>query len=502
MNEIHFRKEAMNKMVAGIDKVSDAVGGTLGPKGLNVYIGDPYTPVISNDGVRIALKISLPDKVEDAGAYVIRNVSSQQNDDVGDGTTSVVVLTQAVIHEALNRPENAMELKESLKLAGDKVLKLLTKKKMVIKEEDIEQVALISAENKELAKLITEIIKKLGDKAVINVEDSKTFATDYEIVDGYEAPVGFMSPHFITDKKSGKAEYQDVVVLAVEQKISNIQDIKPIYDQMMAEKINKCVIVCEDIDDSILGMLVFNKVQGIFNTLVIRASAEHLRDIAGTTGATVVGSSTGVTFQSVKIEHLGQAKKLVCDAGKTLIIGNGISSKIYAEELEKVLENEPNMYIQKKLKDRVARLRGGVAILRIGAPTDLEREYLKLKAEDAVKAVQAALEEGIVEGGGMVLWRISQELGEKTPGEQILKRALTAPLKKICDNAGKEYAEIIKNLPENQGYDARNNRYVDMIKVGIIDPVKVERCAVENAVSAASTFITTFAIITLLDEPK
>ncbi len=502
MNEIHFRKEAVEKMLSGLDKAANAVGGTLGPKGLNVYIDDPYIPKITNDGATISRHITFKDKLENAGAYLIKNTSNQTNDDAGDGTTTTSVLTQAIVHECVKRPENAMMIKESLKIAGDSVLKTLASRAIKIGKKDIEKVALISAENPELAKLITEIIERLGEKAVINVEDSKTFATEYEIVDGYEAPVGFMSPHFINDKKTGKAVFTEVPVLVVDKKIANIQDIATIFDQFKKEQINQCVIVCDDIDDSILGLLVMNKNMGTFNSLVIRATPVTLKDIEGATGATAISSSTGVTFQNVKLEHLGKARKVVCDAGKTLFLGDGIASKLYAEELERALDNEPNMYIQNKIKERVARLRGGIAVLRIGAPTDLEREYLKYKAEDAVKATQAALEEGIVEGGGMALWRIASELTPKTVGEEILKKALTSPLKKIIENAGKDYAEVIKNMPDGDGYDAKNDKYVDMIEAGIIDPAKVERCVVENSVSASSTFITTFAVISLIDDPK
>lgn len=487
-------------MLIGLDKAADAVGGTLGPKGLNVFIDSDMAPKITNDGSTIAGNIILGDKLENAGAYLIRNTSSQTNDDAGDGTTTTAVLLQALVHECLKRPENAMEIKASLKTAGEKVLSLLVKRSVKITQKDVEKVALISAEHKELALLITEIVKRLGEKAVINVEDSKTFSTDYEIVDGYEAPVGFMSPHFVNEKKSGKAVYQDVPVLVSEKKLSNLQDIAPLFEEFKKQNISSCVIVCDDIDDSLLGVLVMNKNIGTFNSLVIRATGDTLRDIEGAAGATMVSSSSGVTLQNIKLEHLGKAKKIVCDANKTLFLGDGLAAKIYAHDLERRAENEPNMYVQKKMRERVAQLRGGVAVLRVGAPTDFEREYLKFKAEDAVKAVQAALAEGVVEGGGLVLWRIAQEMKPKTVGEEILKKALTAPFRKILENAGKDYAEVVSAMPEGMGYDAKNDTYVPMIKSGLIDPAKVERCALENAVSAASTFITTFAVITAIPE--
>ena len=498
---VTFGNEAMTKMMIGLNKTADAVGSTLGPKGKNVFL-DGGIPRITNDGATIANEIVLEDKLENAGAYIVRNTSSETNDNAGDGTTTTTVLLQAIIQESLKRPENAMEIRESLKKAGDSVLKILEKKAIKIEKKDIEQVALISAEDKQLAKLITEIVNKLGDKAVINVEDSKTFATDYEIVDGYEAHVGFMSPTFITDKKSSKAIYQDVPVLVSEKKISNVTDISPVFEMFKKEGISSCVIVCDDIDDAMLGMLVVNNNMGNFKSLVIRASSLLLEDIAGATGAQTISNHTGISFANFEKEYLGYAKKVVCDANKTLFIGDGIASKRYAKDLEAKANTEPNMYTARNMKQRVAKLNGGIAVLRIGASTDFDREYLKFKAEDAVKATLAALEEGIVEGGGMTLWRIANNIKANTIGEEILKKALTAPLRKIIENAGKDYAEIIKDLPEGKGYDAKNDCYVDMIKEGIIDPAKVERCAIENSVSAASQFITTGAVITEYEDKK
>lgn len=493
--DVTFGKSAREKMLFGVDTVGDAVGGTLGPKGLNVFIQKDYQSIVTNDGATISANIKLDDPIADLGAESIRNPSNQTNDDAGDGTSTTVVLAQSLIHEALKRPENAMEVRESLKEAAERVVKLLTKRSIKITKEDVEQVALISAEDKNLAKIIADIIFKLGDKAVINVEDSKTFVTNYEIVDGYEATTGFISPHFINDKKTGKATFENVPVLVSRKKIANIQDIGPLFEQFAAQKINSCVIVCEEIDDSMIGIFAANKAAGIFNSLVIRSSGPVTEDIAGTVGARIVSDESGLTFQNITLGDLGEAKKVICDAHKTLFIGNGEDSKAHALILEKRAENEPNMYLQKNIKQRIARLRGGIAVLRIAANSDFEREYLKLKAEDAIKAVQAALEEGIVEGGGMAFWRIAQELKPTTIGDQILKKSLTAPLKRIIENCGKDYAEIIKNLPDRHGYDAKNDEYVDMIKAGICDPHKVERCALQNAISASSTFITTFAAI-------
>lgn len=499
MKQITFQKEAMDKMLLGLNKAAKAVSGSMGPKGLNVYIDDPLQPKITNDGFTIAGNVKLKDKQEDAGAYVIRNITSQQNDDVGDGTTTVAVLTKAILDECLKRPENPVLIKQSLKEAGEKIIKDLQAKSVKIKNTDINKVALISSENEHIAKLITEIIEKLGDKAVINVEDSKTLMTDYEIVDGYEAHVGFMSPHFITDKKANKAVYEDVPVLVSETKINNIQDIAPIFEMFKNEGINTCVIVCDDIDDSMLGVLVNNKLMGTFNSLVIRATGWLLQDIEGATGAKAISTTSGVTFKTFTKKNLGFAKKIVCDSNKTLFTTDGVSAKQYASLLDMQSENEPNQFQAKKLAERASKMRGGVAVLRIGANTDFERDYLRFKAEDSVKAVLAALEEGIVEGGGMALWRIAQELEPKTIGEEVLKKALIAPLKTIIENAGKDYAETITAMGKS-GYNAKDDKYVDMFEAGIIDPAKVERCALENSISSVSTFITTFA--TIIDAPE
>ena len=499
---ITFGKEAIEKMMKGLDTAAEAVAGTIGPKGRNVYFETDLTPEITNDGATVANRVHLSDPQEDAGAYIIRNVTGQTNDDAGDGTTTTAVLTQAIIHEALKRPENPAEIKDSLNEAGQKVLKALAELSKPIKKTDVEQVAYISAENTEIAKMITEIVEKLGDKAVINVEDSKTFKTEYEIVDGYEASIGFMSPHFINDRKSGKAVYESIPVLVSEKKIQNILDISPIFEEFKKAGINQCVIVAEDIEDSMLGMFITNKNLGTFNTLIIRATGDVLKDIEGVTGAQRVSDQTGITFKSLKLEHLGEAKKIVCGPTKTLFLGNGEPSKKYADFLESTVGNEDNMYLKKALEQRIAKLKGGVATLRVAAPTDPERIYLRRKAEDAVKATLAALEEGVVAGGGMALWRLAQELEGVTIGEQILKKAMTAPLRRIIENCGKDFTEVITSMPKDPsediivGYNAKDDTYVDMLENGILDPSKVTRCALENSISAGAIFITTFCLIT------
>ncbi len=509
--KISIGKSAMDKAMIGLNKVAIPVIQSMGPHGLNSFIKGNI-PRITNDGFTIAVSLdTLKDQQEDCGAYVIRNVCSQQNDDVGDGTTTVAVLTKSIIEESLKRPEHPNFIKESLKKEGNKILKTLSKKSIKITKKDVKQVALISAENEELANIITEIVDKLGDKVEIDIEDSRTFSTSYDIVDGYTAHVGFMSPAFITDKKTAKAVYSDIPVICSQKKISNLADISNIFNMFAFETnkegklltapdgkpipsknpITSCVFVCEDIDDSMLGLLVKNFEMKVFNALVIRATSLLLEDIAGYTGATIISNETGVNFQNFNRSNLGFAKKIVATANKTQITGDGVSHKQYIKNLQAKADGEPNMYTEKNMRQRISNLKGEKATLKIGGAVDFEREYLRYKAEDTVKAVQSALEEGIVEGGGMTLWRIAQDIKPKTVGEEILKKALTSPLRQIIENCGKDYAEILINMPEGMGYDAKNDEYVDMIKVGIIDPSKVERCALENAISTSAEFITT-----------
>jgi chaperonin GroEL len=397
-----------------------------------------------------------------------------------------------------------MDIRKSLKEASEKVLKKLADQSVKISKEDIERVALISAEDPKLTKIITDIFKKLGDQATITIEDSRTFDTEVEIVEGYEANVGFMSPVFVNEAKKARCVMTDVPVFVSGKKISTIQDISHLQEQLKTMGITSLVIVTEDIEDSILGVYAQSKMIGAFNAVVIRATGDLLKDIEAAVGATRVGNDTGITFQNIDItKHLGKVKKVTCDAHKTVFIPENpsLASK-YANVLQAHANTENNSFIKERMEKRIAQLRGSIAILKIGAATDFERVYLKRKAEDAVKAVKAALAEGIVEGGGMALWRIAQSMKPKTIGEQILKKALSAPLQTIAKNCGIEYAELIKNLPEGKGYDAKNDKYVDMLENGIIDPTKVERCALENAVSAATTFITAFCTISDAPEDK
>lgn len=495
--QVTFNK---TKVLKGLNETVDTVKSTLGPKGRNVFIDDQMEPKITNDGVTIANSITFEDAEENAGAYLVKNTSSQTNDNAGDGTTTTAILLQATISEALKRPENPMEVRASLMYAVKDVVKDLKKLSVPVKtSKQIQQVATISSESEEHGKMITEIIDKVGKDGIITIEDSRTFTTDYEIVEGYEAHVGFMSPHFITDAKQAKAIYEKVPVAVFEHKIDTLADIKYLYEILKAEGLNSIVLVCHDIDNSVLGTLIMNKLQGNVNTLVIRAAhPDFLDDIASTVGATVIAERTGVPHDKITTQHLGLADKVISSEKKTIFFSKKSKGLLQSKRLRELAANTENLYEKAKLLERAAKLEGQIAIIRVGAPTDMEKWYLKHKLEDAVNATQSAIEEGIVEGGGMALYRLAEKIKPQTIGEHILKQVLKSPLKTIIENAGLDYTEILLNMPEGKGYDAHTGKYVDLIASGVIDPTKVERCALENAVSTAATFVTTTAVITEL----
>lgn len=503
MKQVDFLPTALDKMRVGINVVAEAVGKTIGPKGTNVFLDDPVSPKFTNDGHSIAHRIVLKDKLENAGAWVARNACAQTNDDAGDGTTTTVVLLKAIIDECLARPENRTLVMQSLMQAKGKVLTALKKQAKQISQKGVINVARISAENEDLAQLITEVVNKVGYKAVITVEDRQDgFESDYKLVQGYEAHVGFMSPYFRNDQVKARAVYGDIPVLCTAKKLGTVQDLK-MFEKFAQEGISSLVIVAEEIEPTILGIFVATKMSGKMNLLVIKATGPLLEDIAAATGASVISDETGVTFDNFDVkEHLGMAKKVICEEKKTVFISGSPTAKKQADRLEAFAASNPNQFEAKKLRERAAKLKGGIAVIRIGAHTDAERNYLRDKADDTVHSVQSALEEGVVEGGGMALYTIASTIRPKTIGDYILQKSLTAPLKQIVQNAGKEYAEIIKGLPTSQGYDAKNDCYSDFFKEGILDPVKVERCALENAISTAAHFITTHASITDYEEVK
>lgn len=503
MKKVSFDTEALDGMLKGMRTVTEAVSRTIGPCGTNVFVDSVVTPRFTNDGARIAHEISLPDKLENAGAWVARNACSQTNDDAGDGTTTTLVLLQAVIDECFKRPENKTIVMHSLMEAKRKALDLLKKQSRSITQKDVLSVARISAENEELAQLVTEVVKKVGSKAVVTVEDRQDgFESDYKLVQGYEAHVGFMSPYFRNDPTRARAVHSDIHVLVTRRKIGNLNDLTEISKTLEANKISSLVVVGEEIDEKMVGVFVRTNAMGSMNLLAIKATGPLLEDIASATGATLINDEAGVTFETMDKSHLGFAAKVICDEKNTIFTSGAMSAIKQAKRLEAFATENPNQFEAKRMKERAQKLRGGIAVIRIGAHTDAERNYLKDKAEDTIHAVQSALEEGVVAGGGISLYQISQSISDKTVGTAILQRALTAPLRQIIANAGKDYAEIVKNLPQGKGYDAKKDCYSDFFKEGILDPTRVERCALENAISTAAHFITTHASITDYEKPE
>lgn len=497
MREIVFNPK--EELLKGLNKGADIIGITLGPKGRNVYLWDDMTPRVVNDGATIAKEALVSDDpMENSGMWFVRNASSQSADDAGDGTTTTAVLLQAVVREALKYPD-PVAAANSLLDEYPKIIKLIAKHAKKIKDEEVESVALVSAEHLGLAKVIARIVRERGKDLLFLVEDNREGEDiQVESVSGYEAHVGWALPIFITDRGRARAVHENIPVLVSEKKISNLAELKPIFDQLQLSNINKLCIVAYDIDEAMLGVFAATHLQRRMTLLVVRATGPLLEDIAGTVGAVRVSDQEGVPFHKFDTEkHLGWAAKIVCDENKTLFVPRDKKkSSDYSNILESRANNEFNMFRKDKLLERVHKIRSGVAVIKVGAPTDTEREYLKLKADDAAKAVKCAFEEGIVEGGGMCLWRIAQDIKPTNIGLTILKKSLIAPLQRICENAGVDYAEIAGKMPngskelDKQGYNAKTGNYVLMYDSGIIDPAKVERVALTNAVSTAAKFIT------------
>jgi chaperonin GroEL len=530
--QIIFGEQARQALKRGIDQVADAVRITIGPKGRNVILDKGYgTPTITNDGVSIAKDISLKDKVENMGAEIIKDVAQKANDIAGDGTTTAVVLTQAIINEGFKKTTlgvNAMGLRLGIESAAAEVVKALKEMAKPIKgEEEIKQVATISAENAEHGAIIAEAIQKVGKNGVVTVEESQSFGIESEIVEGMEFDKGYVSPYLVTDSERMEAEYNDPYILITDKKISSIKDILPLLEKLAQEGKKQIVIIAEDVDGEALTTLIVNKLRGSFNTLAIKAPGfgdrrkEMLADIAVLTGGQVISDDIGLKLENVELKQLGRAKKVIASKDKTTIV-RGAGKKVDIDERISVLRAQiadtDNKYDKEKLQERLGKLGGGVAVIKVGAATEAEMKYLKLKIEDAVEATKAAIEEGVVPGGGVALVRAGSKVAGKTlkaPSEDIahefevgvgvLLRSLEAPLRQIAINAGKDNGEVIvdkiKNGKGSEGYDANADKIVaDMFASGIIDPVKVTRTGLERAASAAAILLTTEVAVT--DEPK
>jgi chaperonin GroEL len=521
-------------MKTGIDKVADAVKVTLGPKGRNVILSKSYGgPTITNDGVTIAKDIELKDKFENLGAELIKQVAERTNDIAGDGTTTSTVITQALAREGLKFVEtgiNPIGIRRGMEAAKNDVVAVLKKNSQPIKDKkSVVQVATISAESLEMGQMIAEVMEKVGKDGVVTTEQSQTLGLSREIVEGMNFDKGYISPYFMTNSESQTAEISNPYILITDRKISAIAEIVPVLEKLAQLGKKDVVIIAEDVDGEALATLVVNKIRGVLNVLAVKAPdfgegrKAILQDIALLTGGQVISEDKGMKLEATEVAMLGQAQKIIASKDDTTIVaGKGKKKDIEARvtEIKSLIEKSKSDYDREKLKKRMAKLAGGVAVIRVGAATETELTYMKHKMEDAVNATKAAIEEGIVAGGGTALAKAAALVGaqfvakkrsndhEYNAGYEALLKALHEPLKQIAMNAGEQDAAVVLNKVieakgMNSGYNAKENIYEDdMVKAGIIDPLKVTRTALENAVSVAALLLTTEAAVVDLPEEK
>ncbi|MDP3963125.1 MAG: chaperonin GroEL [bacterium] len=525
--QIKFSEQARRKMLAGVDKLADAVKVTLGPRGRSVVLDKSYgTPTITNDGVTIAKEIDLPDKFENVGASLVKEVATKTNDVAGDGTTTATVLAQALIHEGLKNVEagaNPMALKRGLEKAAEAVvgeLKRMAKTVDASKKEDIAHVASISARLPELGDKIAEVINKVGKEGVITVEEGQTFGITHEVVEGLQFDRGYISPYMITNAERMEAEYENPHILLTDKKISSIHDILPLLEKIAQTGKKELVIIAEDVDGEALATFVVNKLRGTFNVLAMKAPGfgdrrkEMLEDIATVTGGKVISEEVGLKLENATIDMLGAAHRVIASKDNATIVG-GKGDKDAIEKRVKMLKTQlaktESSFDKEKIQERLAKLAGGVAVIKVGAATETEQKDMKLRIEDAINATKAALEEGVVPGGGVALLRALVAVdkikleGDEVTGAAIVRRALEEPVRLIAQNAGLDGAVVASEVKKGQGsygFNAALLKYEDMMAAGIIDPTKVVRSALQNAVSIAGLFLTTEAVITDIPEKK
>lgn len=519
-----FKEDARRSMERGINKVADTVGITLGPKGRNVVLEKKFgSPAITNDGVTIAKEIELEDPFENMGAQLIKEVASKTNDVAGDGTTTATVIARAMIREGIKNVAagaNGMQLRKGMETATEVVVDELKKQAVPVKEhKKIAQVASISANDKKVGELIAEAMEKVGEEGVITVEDSKSLGTTLETVEGLQFDKGYLSPYMITNPDRMEAVLDDANILIVDGKVSNVKDMLPILEKSV-QLAKPLLIIAEDVEGEALATLVVNKLRGILQVVAVKAPGfgdrrkAMLQDIAIVTGATVISEEVGRKLDTADTSDLGHAKKVkVSKETTTIVEGGGDSAKIKdrAGQIKKELADSTSEYDKEKLQERLAKLVGGVAVIQVGAATETEQKELKLRIEDALNSTRAAVEEGIVPGGGVALVgcvkaldaEIAKLEGDVKTGAQIVRKSLTEPLYLIAQNSGMQgdvIIEKVKTLKEGQGLDATTGEYVDMIDAGIIDPVKVTRSALQNASSIAAMILTTDAVVA--DKPE
>lgn len=517
--EIKFNAEARHKMEEGINILANTVKVTLGPKGRNVVLDKSFgSPLITNDGVTIAKEIELEDKFENMGAQLLKEVATKTNDIAGDGTTTATLLAQAIIREGLKNiaaGANPMILQNGIRKAVEKTVESIKSYSKKVESSDaIAQVASISAGDKEIGKLIADAMDKVGNDGVITVEESKSMGTTLEVVEGMQFDRGYVSSYMVTDTDKMVAELDNPYILITDKKITNIQEVLPVLEEIVKQS-KPLLIIAEDIEGDAMATLVVNKLRGTFNCVAVKAPGfgdrrkEMLQDIAILTGAKVISEELGYDLKEATIDMLGTAQKVKVDKETTVIVnGAGNKDEIEArvKQIKTQYEASDSDFDREKLQERLAKLTGGVAVVQVGAASEIELKERKLRIEDALSATRAAVEEGIVPGGGTVLADSIKALeaivddfeGDEKTGVKIILRALQEPVRQIAENAGLEGSVVVENVMNEKpgvGFDALNNKYVDMIKLGIVDPTKVTRSALQNAASVASMILTTEAAV-------
>lgn len=524
--QILYSEDARKKLKAGVDKLANVVKVTLGPRSRNVVLDEGFgSPTIINDGAAIAKKIELEDKIESIGAEIIKEVASKVNDAVGDGTTTATVLAQAIVAEGFKNVAagaNALYLRRGMEKAKDRVVEFLKQiSKPVSTKEEKAQVATISGDDPELGKLIAEVVEEVGKEGVVTVEESQTLAIQKEIVKGLQFDRGYISAYMVTNAERMEAVLEDAYILVTDKKISSVQDILPTLEAVAKTGKKELVIIADDVEGDALATLVVNKLRGIFQTLAVKAPGfgdrkkEMLEDIATITGAQVISEEIGLKLENVELSQLGSARRVVATKENTTIVeGKGEKEKIEdrIKQLRTVLRETTSEFDKEKLQERLAKLAGGVAVIKVGAATEVEQKAKQHKTEDALAATKAAVEEGIVPGGGVALLRAAKALEGfhlEDPEEQlavkILRRALEEPIRQIADNAGKDGSVVAAEVAKGEGgygYNADTDRYEDLVQSGVVDPTKVVRIALESAVSAASMLLTTEAVVADLPEKE
>ena len=522
--EIKFGAEARAALERGVNQLADTVRVTLGPKGRNVVLAKPYgAPLITNDGVTIAKEIELEDGFENMGAQLIREVASRTNDVAGDGTTTATVLAQAMVNAGMKNlaaGANPIVLRKGMKKATDKAVEAIASmSKPVEGKEQIAKVAAVSSGDEEVGKLVADAMEKVSKDGVITIEESKTMKTELDLVEGMQFDRGYMSAYMATDMDKMEATLDNPYILITDKKISNIQELLPLLEQIVQSG-SKLLIIAEDIEGEALTTLIVNKLRGTFSVAAVKAPGygdrrkEMLQDIAILTGGQVISDELGLDLKEATLEQLGRAKSVKVQKESTVIVdGEGDKEAIKARvnQIKGQIEETTSEFDREKLQERLAKLAGGVAVVRVGAATETEMKEAKLRMEDALAATKAAVEEGIIAGGGSAYihtTKVLQELvdtleGDEKTGAQIIMKALEAPLFHIAANAGLEGSVIINKVKESEvgiGFDAYKEEYVDMVKAGILDPAKVTRSALQNATSVASTLLTTESVVSIIPE--